>query len=394
MECFPKIEKIITSGHENIYEEIYSTDEFKAKPSGVIAYIISKNATQNDIKAISEFFEYIVDNQPSNIDTFLVFWLRISNSENIESLVETLERKSEALSNFQNLSASTFIRIIEKIETCTLPATDFEFPDSLTSKQLIDNESKLLRSKRLSLLAGRIYIVAARIFPPFKFSGKTTLQTSVSEGDLLSASIMKMATKEFTEFESKQILDFLEKQPIPQNHKTLVRLPPRPSSCAENIDSMHNGLDLCLILALEGLIHSHDAEEYKKYVLQFSQAMDLPGEDLINIVNRSVTNKEDSHFEFGKELRQGLDINGECNWAEIQEEQFLPSFVVPEDKPLVVEKPRVVTPESAMDEIIQFAGEDKSTWFVGDELKEWRAARLCVAHFMDKLNPDSFEMLE
>ena len=54
----------------------------------------------------------------------------------------------------------------------------------------------------------------------------------------------------------------------------------------------------------------------------------------------------------------------------------------------------MITEESAMDEIKSFAGEDKSQWFVGDELKEWRAARLCVAHFMDKLSPDSFTFLE
>lgn len=396
MECFGNIEKILAESVEkdDVFRKICSTEEFISKPSGVIAYYISKKAEKQDNEAICSFFDYIVDNEQKNIDSFLVFWLRISNSDNIEYIINSLEKKSETLSNIQNLSPTTFIRLIEKIETCVLPLTKLELSEQMSSKQLISNESELSRSKRYTLLAGRVYTIAARIFPPFKFTGKTNSPQFAANSDLLGASIQKMATKDFTQFESNQILDFLEKQTINPDHKTLKRLPPKPSACVEGLDSSRFGYDLLLIIALEGLIHSHEPAKYKQYVLNFASLLHLPGEELIEIVNRSVKNEEDSHFEFGKELGQGIDVNGECSWADIAEEEFCPNFEIPEDKPIDVQKPEPITPESALQEIIQFAGEDKTNWFAGDELKQWRAARLCVANFMDDLNPEAFEIVK
>jgi hypothetical protein len=77
---------------------------------------------------------------------------------------------------------------------------------------------------------------------------------------------------------------------------------------------------------------------------------------------------------------------------EVEEDQWEPILKPWELEPPPVKKP-VKREEDIEKQIEEFAGPDRSTWFEGDELKAWRAARLCVAHLMDRLDRNSFAIL-
>jgi hypothetical protein len=58
-------------------------------------------------------------------------------------------------------------------------------------------------------------------------------------------------------------------------------------------------------------------------------------------------------------------------------------------------EPSAQTPPqlSPEEQIIAIAGPDSAHWFDGDELTKWKAARLCVAHFTARLDPNSFSIV-
>ena len=392
------LEKRSEIGFEEMTKQISELPIYQTKLSGCLATIIYTLSTSNEHNLIAQFFDFICNNNVSSAGDFLIFWIRVSDSESVEIIVEAVERNAMLLSSVPNLSSVPFLRLIEKCENTVLPEP-IDFAGNLSSAEFSEASPNLSRAKRVSILCGRVYIALSRIFPPFKFLAKKGVPPPSSDNSYVTLSKgIKILSAQRTPSQNygdelTEVYNFLNRQITDTMHKTFYRTPPRPSSCIDAIETNKVGFDICLILSIQGLIHSHEEETKKSFrelVQKFANRCGLPGDEIIHIVTKVEKEKEETQLEFAKDLNESLAVENDTTWDDIPFQPLLQPFDVPGDTKVPCEKPPMVTDESAMEEIIQFAGEDTSQWFVGDELKEWRAARLCVAHFMDQLDPDGF----
>ena len=399
---FDPVNQILEKRNEISFDEmakqISELPIYQTKLSGCLATIIYTLSCSNEHALIAQFFDFICNNNVSSAGDFLIFWIRVSDSESVEIIVESVERNALLLSAVPNLSSVPFLRLIEKCENTVLPE-NIEFSGNLTSEEFTEAAPNLSRVKRVSILCGRVYIALSRIFQPFKFLAKKGVPApsldnsyvNLSKGiKLLSA--QRIPSQNFGD-ELTEVYNFLNRQIPDTLHKTLYRTPPRPSACIDAIESNKVGFDICLILSIQGLIHSHEEDaknSFKELVQKFANRCGLSGDEIIHIVTKVEKEKEETQLEFAKDLNESLAVDDDTTWDDIPFQPLLQPFDVPEDIKVPCEKPPIVTEESAMEEITQFAGTDKSQWFVGDELKEWRVSRLCIAHFVDQLDPDSF----
>lgn len=391
------LEKVSDENFGDAIKEIMSLDVYKVKPNGCFATLVQFLSNSGKNNLIGQFFDELCNQKTTQTADFLVFWLRVSDSENIEIIIEAVERNALNLSGINGLLHAPFAKLVEKCENSIFPEK-IEFSGSLSSKEFSEKAPSLSRIKRQSVLVGRVYIAISRIFIPYKFAPKQAPQQAASD-DAYSVTLTKavklLASSQITTpAVLNEIVNFLNSQVNDTEHKTLYRTPPHPIDCISILETSHIGFDICLVLAIQGLIHASDetnVTSFKQFVKQFASRCNLNGDDIIANIEKA---KKNTRLDFAKDTEEDPSLDETTSWDDIPAAPLLQPFDVPEDVKVPYNKPQMITEESAMDEIKSFAGEDKSQWFVGAELKEWRAARLCVAHFMDKLSPDSFTFLE
>jgi hypothetical protein len=389
------------------FNAVISVPAFSVNSTGVCAQIVSSFAALplgNDWSA--QFIEFLFG-FPSDTNAlkrsaldFLYLWIRSSGPDAIElqvTVLETIATRVRILLEAEPGNAIPQLAIAQLIDRCStfvLPDLDKPFEPVPSAAAFVATCPSLSRTSRSARIRGRLHIVASRIFPAFApfTQAKKGLSVEVTRGDVpLLTVLQKLAGGTAGPLDFQCADQFLSKVTVVRPHGS-GRLPGR---VLWSFDSLQNpdepqDAEVCLQIAIMCLILDPARPKFAALVRKFAAICGVDG----NLIAETVQTVDEALVKQTEESVKRVEIPAV---EEPPADGTVDLIVKPFEVVLEEELPPIdhseFSVESVEAELESFAGPDRAKWFDGDENTAWRAARLCVAHLMGKLDPDSFAVL-
>jgi hypothetical protein len=329
---------------------------------------------------------------------FFLLWLRSSGPDSLAAQIEVLESLSPQIRQLLDQDNNYYhcrliiAQLLERCSSHVLPGAVPPLSGAHCARDFLSVSSTLVRSRRAAELRGRLHLLSSRIFPPFAdfaLSKRCVQVAQTTHGDSpVLTSLERIAGGSAGPLEFQAVEQFMSRATCIELRNRVPRLPPRVLASFDTIQSLGDAQDpeVCLQIAIMCAIVSEDKNRFSRYILKFARLCKVDGEVIVKILQQADTDV----------AKKAVEARGDSDEVDTSEEEpfepLLKPFEIVNDQgadagPQIREE---VPPEV---EIRQFAGPDPEKWFNGEEINEWRAARLCVAHFMDRLDPDSFAVL-
>jgi hypothetical protein len=283
-------------------------------------------------------------------------------------------------------------QLIERCSTHVLLPSQMTMPEAQNSKDFLSKSSDYSRSKLASEYRGRLHLVATRIFPAFaNFAvSKKAVSVPAPTNDVAILTVLThLASGKANQLDFQVAENFLTKVVCVDVKNRIPRTPARILTSLDNLQNVNDLQDpeVCLEIAIMCLILQPTGDRFANLVRKFAGLCGIEGDLIVRAVLTAIhsTLKQNEPLELGE-----VPVIGEKSGPE-EEDRFEPIL-----KPWELEPTESVAEgrEKVEVEADDVGGGDRSNWFQGDELNEWRTARLCVARFMDRLDPNSFAVLE
>lgn len=411
---------------QEIFNQIINSDTYKLTPVGVCGVIVSyfshyEASMRNEI--MSQFLKFLFQNVPDpKLDVqlfFLLLWIRSSDEQALDYQINCLEELAPQLHEyeFENKGINTFChlaiaQLMERCQNYILPSEDCNLTEPLPSKEFLEKSSDLIRSKRAATYRGRLHMITTRIFPAFaSFAmSKNCVPLEFERGDLpIGVYLQRIASpSNLSSTDFKMIATYLNKVNCVEYKNRVKRIPSRVLTSLDSLQNQSSVQDpeVCLQIAIMCLILEQSSQEgeqnesqFAPLVLKFSEMCHVDGLMIINTVKRA----ESTYLKIGT-LDASYDISNLTEEvSQAPEKPFTPLLSSFEIEPeqngdttpdfSVIEDDALFDKESARKQIISFAGDDEEKWFAGNGINEWRAARMCVSHFMDRLDSKSISLI-
>ena len=384
---------------EDTIKAITETKEFQQKSVGVNACLVcfcleQPNGCDLATRLIDLLFQSgSIDLGKSALE-FMLLWIRGSGPAELERQIEILETHAGAIKAIVDSDkAFTLHQLIISmlVSRCSshVVTEGQVVGEPLPSKEFL--EACTSRTFQANTLRGRLQIVTSRIFDENKPKAEKVVVESSGDDPVIVAALKMIASGSAGPLQFKVITDYLknEKLKCVQMCNRVSRTPARVLTSLENIQNLDipQDCDVCLQIALMCLIVSKENEqEFVDLVKHFAKQCHIDGDLVVDAVK---TAKQPSD-RAAQVVTPDVDMTAEADDARNAEPILKPFDLDPEPEIATIQHP--LSPEQVRKQIEDFAGSDPSKWFDGDELNEWRVARLCVSHFMNKLDPNSFNI--
>jgi hypothetical protein len=324
---------------------------------------------------------------------FFLLWVRSSSASSIESQIATLESLSSQIRSFLetdpgNTNPSLAIaQLIERSHLFCHPLPEPYFDQTCDSQTFLERSQHFVRSRRASSLRGRLHLLTARLFPTFSqppnflCAKKPLAQFGERDVRLMKAleSLVKGGSADSLRLAFQVVEQFLTAASWIEMPKQSPKPPPPPVfsayECLQNPTEPQDPVIL-LQIAIVCLIVQPNNLRVVSLVRKFATVCEIDPELIVWLVQNPV----------GMEMAgRGGGGGNEEKEGEGEVNDLLERFDLKDDE-VIREVPKV-----DMNSAVE--GVDQEKWFDGDELERWRVARICVANFYDRIDPDSFGLL-
>ena len=372
---------------EDTIKAIVETKEFEEKRVGVNACLVCFVMSQPNGRDLATriidllFSSESVEHQKSALE-FMLLWVRASGPEDIERQVEILERHSSTIkANIEIDKTFNFHQLIIAMLSSRCSSHVLE-PDRVVcdpalSKEFLEKTAGMTRTSRANSLRGRLQVIACRIFDETKAKqNERRIEIELGQDDpVIVSALKKVASGVAGPLQFKVITDHLksEKLKCVEARNRVPRTPARVLTSLEsiqNIDAVQD-CEVCLQIALMCLIIAQDDDQdFPDLVRHFGKLCHIDGDLLIDAVRAAKQEPQQTQPVIDPEF----DAVDEVDESRDAEPILKPFELMPEPKVEVAEQ----SPEPADNQ-----NEETATDSDDRELKEWRAARLCIADFMN-----------
>jgi hypothetical protein len=394
-----------SSSLPSIFPSLISTPAFHLNSTGVCAQVVCFLQTDPAGDSLScEFMKFLFETpcetavlKRSALDFFLL-WVRSSSPWSLEAQISILESLATQIRAFLELEPGNpnpslaVAQLIERSSLYVLPTAVPFFEQTCDSRSFITRSPEFIRSHRASQIRGRLHLLAARLFPPNStpqhfLPAKKSVFPSRSSSEVRLPKALEALAKGGTVVDSLRI----SFQVVEQFLASATWIPvqeriPRPLTpifaAFEALQSPSEPQDPAVLLqiAIMCLIIQPINPKVIPLLRKFAVPCGVDADLVLRLVQEPLGNEALPSQEM--EIPPAMPSE--------------PMEFVPLLEPFELEpEPEIpANPQPSVDgQIEELAGKDPSRWFDGDELTKWRVARLCVANFFDRLDPDSFSIL-
>jgi hypothetical protein len=397
------LDSVDRSALSSIFPSIISSRAFEFNSTGTCAQLVLTFTSGPDGSIwCSEFMRFLFSCESKALKRtaleFFLLWLRSSGPDSLDSQIEALESFAPQIKQLLEQDNSYYhsrLIIAQLLDRCSLhvlPGPTPSLSGVHSARDFLSVSPHLVRSRRAAELRGRLHLLSSRIFPPFAdfaLSKRCVQVVQTTRGDSpVPTALERIAGGWAGPLEFQTVDQFMARATCVELRNRVPRPPPRVLASFETIQSLGDAQDpeVCLQIAIMCAIVSEEKERFFRYILKFAGLCKVDGEVIIKILHQADTDV----------TKRAAEARGDPDEADDSEkepfEPLLKPFEVVHDDGADAE-PQIREEVPAEVEIRQFAGPDPEKWFDGEEINEWRAARLCVAHLMDRLDPDSFAVL-
>lgn len=393
------------------FEAIIESNSYKENATGSSAIYINFCYSIENPQKINEFIHFLFEKECEtkvhkvNAMELFFLWVRASDGEEIEAQITCLEELTPQIKilNEQDKGFSipqlSIVQLLEKCQTHVLPGPESQLNEPILSTTFIKNSNKLIRSNRASVYRGRLHFIASKVFPAFlgiTISKKSIHVQHEDSSSNIVVVLKKMASGHAEPLEYQLIDQFLSRAKCVDCNNRILRTPARVLTSLDLIQNQSSPQDAetCLEIAIMAYILNPQSETFTNHVQKFAQLCGANSKlilETVAVVEESTLKPNETPTIPEQITMESAPTSEEGKYEPL----FIPFDIEEEEAPHFGNR-ESPTSDMIEQEIVSFAGETKSKWFDGSnsELSQWRAARLCVAHFMNQLDPNSFSIAE